>query len=138
MTTTLYDLYETSEKAEIEDGIMIEIPGAGVKIWTRRAGGANTKFTRFVETENRKFRVAGRELTNAAGEEILKRGLARHCIFQWEGVTDRKGKVLECNAENAEKLMTDLPSLIMVIYQQASNPDNFLASEAQLEEESGN
>jgi hypothetical protein len=136
--STLYDLFETSEKAESEDGIMIEIPGAGVKIWTKRAGGANVKFTRFVEAENRRFRVANKELTTEAGEIIIKRALAKHCILKWEGVTDRKGKAMECSPENAEKLMTDLPSLIMIIYNQASNPDNFLASTDVLEEEAGN
>lgn len=136
--TTLYDLYETSEKAELEDGIMIEIPKAGVKIWTRRAGGANHAFVRFVEKENRKYRTANQELTNEAGEEIIKRGLARYCIFAWEGVTDRKGKKLECTPTNAEQVLGDLPSLVMVIYNQASNPDNFLASSESMEEEAKN
>ena len=135
---TLYDQFETSEKAELEDGIMIEIPGSGAQFWCKRAGGANVEFTKFVERENRKYRAANKSLDTESGEDILRNGLAHHVLFDWKNVTDRNGKEIKFSPEAAIKLLTDLPDLIMVIYGQASNPDFFLASEAQMEDDAKN
>lgn len=136
--STLYDQFETSAKAELEDGIMVEIPGSGAQFWLKRAGGSNTEFTKFVERENRKVRAAGKELTGEFGEEIIRTALAHHLLFKWENVTDRKGKEMKFTPENVIKLLTDLPDLIMVLYGQAANPDNFLAVNEVMEEEAGN
>ena len=136
--TTLYDQFETSEKAELEDGIMVEIPGSGAQFWCKRAGGSNVEFTKYVERENRKYRAAGKQLDVASGEEILRNGLAHHVIFDWNNVTDRNGKAMKFSPENAIKLFTDLPDLVMIIYNQASNPDFFLASEQTMEDDAKN
>lgn len=138
---SLYDQYETDPKAELEDGIMVQIPqlpDEPARFWLKRAGGANTAYTKFVERENRTQRVAGKEMTGDIGEDILRNALAHHLIFKWENVKDRKGKTLQLNPENVIKLLTDLPSLIMILHTQASNPDNFLAADQVMEEEAKN
>jgi hypothetical protein len=138
---SLYDQYETSPKSELEDGIMVQIPqppDEPAKFWMKRAGGANIAYTKFVERENRNVRVAGKEMSAEFGEDILRQALAHHLIFKWENVTDRKGKALALTPENAIKILTDLPSLIMILHTQASNPDNFLAADSIMEEEAKN
>ena len=135
---TLYQEFETDEKRERDEGIHIEIPQTGSKFYFKRAGGANTAFTRFIEKENRKQRVGGRDITSEAAEPILAEGLARFCMIDWENVTDRKGKKLDFSIDNAIKLFTDLPSLMLIIYTQAASAENFLAAEKVVEEEAGN
>lgn len=136
---TLYDQFETSEKAELEDGIVVEIPNSLARFWCKRAGGANVPFTRFVERENRKIRSAQMDLTSEAGQDIIRNALAHHVIFKWENVTDRTGKSLGAvTPEKVIKLLTDLPALIMIIYTQASNPEFFLAAEAVMEDDAKN
>jgi hypothetical protein len=132
---TLYDQFETSKEAEAGEGIRIEMPASGAKFWLKRAGGANVPFTKYVERENRKFRAAGKNLNNEQGEEIIRVALVHHCLIKWEGVTGRDGKNLKFTPENAIKLFEDLPDLMMAVYGQAADADNFLASHNIMEEE---
>ena len=138
---SLYSQFETSKEVELEEGVRVEVPVPGdenAKFWVKRAGGANVAFTKFIEKENRKYRKANKAIDNETGQEILTLGLVHYCLMDWADVKDRDGKPLAFNEDNALKLFRDLPDLMMLIYNEASDAANFLVSEEQLEEEAGN
>jgi len=122
----LYDVYKTDVKKESDKGIEMDLPG-GAKMWLRRAGGANTRFDKAMDAVMKPFR---RQIQQGILEEGKARELeatvyARAVVIDWEGVTDEKGKMLDCTEENIVKLFCDLPDLFMDVKQQASDMANF-------------
>lgn len=110
----IYEAFSTDSEVE-RTGVWLNYGGARFKV--ARAGGANKKFIRRQESFVRKFRKqiemeilgedeATLELINIWADTVF---------LNWEGITDRDGKLLSFNRENVVKVMRDLPDLFKTI-----------------------
>lgn len=133
----LYEVYKTDANKEAEEGIKVDLPG-GASISLRRAGGGNGLFDRAMDTVMKPYRrqLQMGTLDDGKADELMARVYARAVVIDWQGVTDEKGKKLDCTEENVVKLFTDLPDLFEDIKAQASNMANFRRQEQ--EEVEGN
>jgi len=122
----LYDLYQTDQKKERDNGVEVEFPG-GVKLWIRRAGGNNVAYEKALDEVMKPYRRQLQQglLDEGKARELEARVYARGVIINWEGVTDESGAKMDCTEENIVKLFTDLPDLFVEVKQQATDIANF-------------
>lgn len=121
----LYQTFGTSQSLE-QDGIILDF-GKGVKIKTRRAGGANSKFQKLLikRTAPHKALLKQNLLDESQALEIMAGVYADAVIIGWEGVTDENDKPLAFNRENVIKVLLDLPDLFNAIQDATADHSNF-------------
>ena len=126
----LYDVYKTDVKKETKTGIKMEW-GDDLKIWLRRAGGNNSQFNKAMDAVMKPYRrqLQNETLEEGKAQELEATVYARAVVVDWEGVTDEKGKTLDCTEENIVKVFCDLPDLFLDVKQQAQSMANFRAEQ---------
>lgn len=134
---SLYEVYKTDEAKEQDEGIRVDLPG-GAQIWLRRAGGANTKFDRVMDTVMKPYRRQIQQglLDEGKAQELEATVYARAVVIDWKGVTDENGETLDCTEANIVKVLTDLPDLFVDLKTQAQSMANF--RKAEQEADAGN
>lgn len=136
MAESLYDLFGTDKELE-KDGIVLNY-GKGGKIKIARAGGANSRFAKALETKMRPYRrqfEAG-TMDETVANDLLLEAFAETVVLGWEGVQDREGNELAFTRENVTKLFKDLPDLFTDVREQAMKFANFRVT--QVEADAGN
>lgn len=124
-----YDTFKADESLE-QQGIELDYGDAGLfKI--ARAGGSNKEFARLMEKVFRPYRrqMDAGTMDEKVADKLLAEVFAKTVILDWKGVTDKNGKNLPFNTENAVKLLTDLPDLFADLREQAMKIANFRAVE---------
>jgi hypothetical protein len=130
----MYEQFSTDTESETS-GILLNY--GEFRITIARAGGANKKFIRLLETKTKPYRRAIQTDTmdNERGNAILIAVYSEAIILNWER-RDEKGKdkwtqgieappgakqaTLPFNRENVVVTLTDLPELFLDIQEQAS------------------
>lgn len=131
-----YASFKTDPKIE-EDGVLLELAGAGT-FTVARAGGGNKAFAKRLEALMKPHRrqVQRGSMQNDVAEAIMHQVYAETILLGWEGVTDEKGETLEFSQAAAKKLFKDLPDLFRIIQETAQ--DSALYRAELLETDAGN
>jgi hypothetical protein len=125
-------LFATDQTTE-KSGIEIDYGEFWIKI--ARAGGANKKYNRVLESVSKPYRraIANGSLPNEKANEILQEVYARSVVLGWggPGMVDPEGNPLECSVENCIALFKRLPDLFDDIKSQAESFINFKIDQAE-------
>jgi len=130
-----YQLFQTSQKAE-DQGILVDYGDFAIRI--KRAGEGNKEFRVGLQRLLKKYRIAF-EIDAVNDAQILPEFVALFANFvlvDWVNVTDQEGNLIPFTAENAKKLLLDLPALFVDLRTRATDYKNFRAQE--IEETAGN
>jgi hypothetical protein len=119
----IYEEYELDRECT-EKGVWLEIlsPDTGKLVCKVRVRPADPD-------DNPDYRKAAADLVlEAAGKDNAEdrpdwvpRLYARAVVTDWDGVTDRKGKALECTEENVYQILKDLPQVYKTIRRHAQD-----------------
>ena len=139
---SLRKAYQTDLDLET-DGIEYE-PVEGVIIKIARAGGANKKYERVMEslTQPHRRKIQRDDLDPEVAMSIAQKAFARAVVLDWSGVTyddlgDDRGEVTApYSPTNCELLFKQLPDIFTEIREIANNAVMFRRKE--LEEDAGN
>jgi hypothetical protein len=136
MTYSIYGMFETDEKLERE-GIILDYGKFG-KFRVARAGGANSRYEQIlaVKAKPHERRLTGKKPDLELGKTILLEAFVEGAMLGWDGVRDKKGKLIKFSIENCMKLFQDLPQLYADIRSQSDDYTMFLVEE--LEEDAKN
>ena len=129
---SIYNLFDVNEDLETKGFILEMVEGdAKIEFVIARAGGANKKFSKRVQQLLKPHQQAWDRgtLDENMTEKIFNRALAEHVVLGWTGITDRDGEELEYSVENCMKLLTDLPDLKEIIFDEAKKVSNFIDAE---------
>ena len=132
---SLYSQFATDKNVE-KDGVVLEYGLNSKKkiisIRIARAGGANTHYSKLLESKIKPYRrqIQNETLDNAVAEKLTKEVYASAVVLGWENVEfpilDKDGnrtgefEELEFNQTNFIRLMDDLPDLWADIQNQAT------------------
>lgn len=144
MSNPLRRMYETVPSLE-KDGVILQY-APGVEIRVARAGGANKKFSRVMNSLSKPYRraIQTETLNDDIGIRLLIETYAKSIIIGWTGIT--KDLITKNDADSAEELpftednvievMTAQPNLFNDVVQMSQNIAMFRAET--LENDSGN
>lgn len=139
MKTNLNNIFETDEIAE-QEGFELEVYEGDtvVKIMLARAGGANKKFATRLQARLKPYKrkIDLGQMDDEIAEDILTRTISETLVLGWTGVLDENDEEVPCNKENAYALLSALPGLRDLIYEEAQRISNFQSVER--ETNSGN
>ena len=129
MTTSIFDLFATDQKAEAEG--IVHTVSPGISFTLARAGGANARYTKLLAA---KIRPHTRQLNDGTIDLDLANGLmieafAETVLLGWKGITDVEGNEMPFNVENAVALFKQLPDLFEDLREFASKSANFRTQE---------
>lgn len=127
--TSFYDRFKTDQKAEADEGVILDYGSAG-KIRIHRAGGQNRKFTDLAKARMKPYtrQLQAGTLDDAVSKKLLVELYADAVVVGWEGVHDRNGDIMEFNRANVIQLFTDLPDLFTDVQAAAADHSLFLSS----------
>jgi hypothetical protein len=116
-----YGTFQTSTEFETS-GITLDFGGAG-KVKIARAGGANQRYKKRMQQLTKPHRRAIQlgTLDDKVFDDIVTEAYIDTIILGWEGITDRDGKDIAFNKQNAMKLFADLPDFFSLIVKSAEN-----------------
>lgn len=138
---SLYKQFKSDDKLE-KQGILLEYgfnsAEQPITIRIARAGGANTAYTKMLETRVKPYRrqIQTETIDNGVVEKLMREVYAATVVLGWENVEDSEGNPLPYSVANAVKLFTDLPDLFKDIQEQSQRSALFRAE--LLERDSGN
>ena len=114
---TIYDMFETSEKLEV-DGIILEYEFHGTifEFTVARAGGRNHRFIEARDVLLKKL-VKGNQ---ASSDEFLTSLWAEACFKGWN-VIGRDGEKIPFTTANVKTLMLELPDLFTDIRERSAD-----------------
>ncbi len=122
--TNIYELLETDTDAE-EDGIWVEISdGVRVKIASTDSKRYREKVVQLLKPY-RKILQAGGRIPEAKQEQIAIESIVDGLLLDWKGITDRGGKTMKFNRENALKVITELKKFRELISEIAGEAETF-------------
>ncbi len=126
---SLYDMYETDP--DMEQGGVILNYGDGIRIKVARAGGSNANFVTVFERISRPYRkrLDSGTLSEELAHELYIQVHAEAVVKDWEGVTDRDGKVMKFSVDNCVKLFKELPDLFADVREAANSISNYRLKE---------
>jgi len=127
--SNIYEQFGTNKQLE-SDGIDLEI-APGVRFTVKRMGSSNKKYQQLLAKLSRPYK---RQMDNGTLDDEIARKMLRMAFIQtvligWDGVTNKKGKMLDFNVENADSLFSDLPDLFDTLSEEAQRTANFLDSD---------
>lgn len=136
---SLFKQFKTDASLETK-GVIIQYgyteDNKPIQIKICRAGGANTAYSRVLESKVKPYR---RQIQNDTMDRdtmiaIMREVFADTVVIGWENVQDQDGNDLAFNRTNVIKLFEELPELFEDIQAQANNVaifrEEILASEA--------
>lgn len=128
--SSMYSLFKTDTSLE-QSGIYLDYGTFRVKI--ARAGGANKRYAKLLETKTRPYRraIETETLDNNRGQALLQEVFAEAVILNWEvkdeakdtwktGIEGPNGDILPYTTENVLAAFRLLPDLFLDIQSQAS------------------
>jgi len=126
---SIYKAFETSPKAEADEGICLDYGPVG-KIWIARAGGANQKFINYYNAQMKPYtrQIQNNTLDNEVARNLEADIFARTILLRWEEIRGRDGQLLEFTVDNAKQLLLDLPVLMQDIRVAAQDASLFRKS----------
>ena len=124
---SMYGQFQTDTSLETQ-GIIIDY--GTFRITIARAGGANKRFVKTLETKTKQFKraIQTETMDNERGLEILRETYAEAVVLNWEtkkdgvfvqGIEAQDGGILPLNKENVVFTFQNLPDLFTDIQQQA-------------------
>lgn len=124
---SMYGQFQTDTSLESQ-GIVIDY--GTFRITIARAGGANKRFAKTLETKTKPFKraIQTETMDNERGLEILRETYAEAVVLNWEtkkdnvfvqGIEAQDGGILPFNKENVVFTFQSLPDLFTDIQQQA-------------------
>ncbi len=132
----LYAAFQTSKNLE-KEGIIIEYPGARIKI--ARAGGSNANFAKVLDRLTRPYKraIANDTLDLETNSRIMRECYAQAVVMGWEsqkedtgewvpGIMNGDGDIVEVSMDSIIKAFTELPDLFIDLQQQAAKAALFL------------
>lgn len=133
---SIYSMFGTDHEME-KRGMIVDFGSAG-KILIARAGGANSAFAKVFEAKTRPHRrsIDLGIMDDKLANELLMAAFAETVVLGWEGIKNKKGKLIPFNKKNAIELFTDLPDLFIAVREEAVKMANFKTLE--IEDDSGN
>lgn len=130
--TTFYARYKTDKKLE-EEGQWVDF-GDGVKVKVARLNSERSIAARR-KLEKPYSKIRG-SIPESIQEEILTKQVAEAVIIAWEGVTDERGKEIECTYENKVKILNEFKDFRFDVVTASVEAETFKAQ--QIEEISKN
>lgn len=129
MTMSIYDLFETNATLEAEGFIFDVTPT--ISFTLARAGGANLRFQKVLESKTRSHRkeIDENRFPLDQANQLMIEAVAETVVMGWKGITDKKGKKIPFTPENAVKLFTELPDLFNDVREAAAARANYSAQE---------
>jgi len=131
----LFEAFGTDKDLE-QNGVWFEVT-PGVRFLCRRMGQMNKKFKKEfgnrMKAHQRQYQQG--TLDPELADSITKDTFIHSVLMDWEGVTDREGKELDFNFNNARWLFDELPDVYSAIFEESGKAGNYLVKEA---EEAGN
>ena len=126
---SIYDRFETDKDLETS-GVWIDY-GADGAFLIAHTGGVSSEFIRAFRGLYKKNRARfDRDLMNEnESQKLLLETFAKTSILNWRGIKDRAGVDIPFSKENAIKLISDLPNLGFMLFEEAKNYENFLVAE---------
>lgn len=138
MGKSIYDLFATDTNMETA-GRWYRV--GDTEFLLARAGGANTKFTAAYAASSRPYQRQQQmgQLSEDLAREILAEPFAKHVVLDWrmrtkdesgvETITDHviagKDGPLTYSSKAAQKLLMDIPDLLMTLIEAAGNFSNY-------------
>lgn len=138
--STIYDLYSVSEDLETQgfDLVLVEPLEEGdatVSFKIARAGGRNKKWTKKVQQLLKPHQHAYDRgtLDDKISEKIFTRAIADTVVLGWENIfvpgEDGEAVKLEFTPDNCFKLLTDIPDLKEIVWEESRKISNFVDAE---------
>lgn len=133
--SSLRKSYKTDTKAE-EAGVWVSIGynetlKAPVEFLIARMTGANKRYSAALEKANRPYEaeIAAGTMNKDLGNELFKGVFIETILLGWRNVSlsdltgkdEDDAKPLEFNADNASKLMDELPDVYQVLFNKANS-----------------
>lgn len=135
---TTYERYGTNRDLEIA-GFWHSVSPTE-RYLLARAGGTNVKFAKAVERVTRPYRDEIDDELNEfdldLANSLMIEAFVEAVLLGWQGVTGPDGQEMPFTAENATKLLTDLPELFGKLRDQATKIANYQTK--QVETDAGN
>lgn len=134
MSVNIYARFKTNAELE-NDGTWVDY-GGGLKFKIRRFSAKKSLDVRSELEKPFRMRGGNGDIPAEFAEAVAVKHLARGVVVDWDGVVDTDGKALAFSADQAEKLLTDLPDLAKMLLLDSVNADNF--KQADKKEVAGN
>ncbi len=130
-----YDQFESDRSLE-QDGVWVQI--GTMEFQVARAGGDNDAFIKEASKKFKPFQAAisADTMPKQLATELVLEVFISTVLKGWRNVFGRDKVELEFTAENAKKLLTDLPNLFVQLQNEAQRVTNF--RKANLEAAAGN
>lgn len=130
---SLFKQYKTDSAKEATGARIVKghnDDGSEIVFLIARTGKGNTAYKLASERAFKGKRDAIKKgtLSNDEAETILLDLFCGHILKGWENVTDEQGAGIPFSAENAKKLMLELPDLYEELTQESNDISNFLDS----------
>lgn len=129
MTTNIFDLFATDQKAEVE-GIVYNVTPK-ISFTLARAGGANARYSKVLAAKMRPYtrQIDDGSIDIDLVNDIWIEVFAETVLLGWKGITDAKGNEISFTVENAIALFKQLPDLFFDVRDHAGKMANFRAQE---------
>jgi len=129
---SIYSLFDSNEKAE-QNGFLFTVQDGAIEIsfLLARAGGANKKFTKKMAEALRPHQHAmnagtlDEDVMVALQIDVMSETL----VLDWANVADRNGDEVAFSKEECVKLLTSLPALRDLLFEQCNSRANFAHEE---------
>ncbi|HIK62208.1 MAG TPA: hypothetical protein EYF98_16145 [Planctomycetes bacterium] len=129
---SIYSLFDSNEKAEI-NGFMYTVQDGAIEIsfLLARAGGANKQFTKKMAEALRPHQHAMN--AGSLDEDLMIKlqidVMSETLVLDWANLATRDGEEIDYSKEECVKLLTALPALRDLLFEQCNNRANFAHEE---------
>lgn len=138
---SIYKQFKTNKAAE-EEGIIVKFQanddGTIPSFKIGRTSQSNVKWLKTFEAKTRPYKkdIAAKAMSEEEAHKLNVDIFVSAILQGWENIQDEKGKNIPFTAENATKLLNDLPELYATLNEHSSKMENFL--EANLKDDEKN
>jgi hypothetical protein len=126
----LFKTFETDKNLE-KEGVWFEI-SPGVRFNCARMGPMNKTYKRALSKKMKPHQRQYQQgtLDEELGENLLMDVFIETVLLGWEGVTDREGKAIDLDFNNAKWLFAELPDVYRALTEESEKAGNYLVKEA--------
>lgn len=129
MTASIFDLFATDQKSEVE-GVVYNVTPE-ISFTLARAGGANMRYSKVLAARMRPYtrQITDESIDLDLVNDILIEVFAETVILGWKGITDAEDKEISFTVQNAIALFKQLPDLFTDVREYAGKMANYRAQE---------
>lgn len=129
MTTNIWDMFATDQKAEAE-GIVYNITPE-ISFTLARAGGANARYSKVLAAKMRPYtrQIKDEDIDIDLANDLLIEVFAETVVLGWKGITNAEGEEIPFTVASAVALFKQLPDLFFDVRDYAGKMANFRAQE---------